>query len=74
MAYGIVSEQAIEPMYDTKSIFDICTELAARLGVEQEFTDGKTVRTGSARLSTTPAKTTPTSPRGTSGRNGNLST
>lgn len=41
MAYGIVSEQAIEPLYETKSIFDICTELAAKLDIEQEFTGGK---------------------------------
>lgn len=41
MAYGIVSQQAIEPMYETKSIFDICTELAAKLDLEEEFTDGK---------------------------------
>ncbi|MEW6906615.1 DMSO/selenate family reductase complex A subunit [Trueperella pyogenes] len=42
MAYGIVSSQAIEPMYETKSIFDICSALAAKLGIEKEFTGGKT--------------------------------
>lgn len=41
MAYGIVSQQAIEPLYDCKSIFDICTEMAQRLGTEAEFTGGK---------------------------------
>lgn len=41
MAYGIVSEQAIEPLYECRSIFDICTEMARRLGTEQEFTEGK---------------------------------
>lgn len=41
MAYGIVSSQAIEPLGECKSIFDICTGLAKELGVEQEFTEGK---------------------------------
>ena len=41
MAYGIISEQAIEPLYECKSIFDICTEMAKRLGTEPEFTEGK---------------------------------
>lgn len=42
MAYGILSEQAIEPLGEAKSVFDICTELAQRLGTEQKFTEGKT--------------------------------
>lgn len=42
MAYGIVSQQAIKPLYQCKSIFDICTELADRLGVKDKFTGGKT--------------------------------
>ncbi|MDO5723785.1 MAG: molybdopterin-dependent oxidoreductase [Flaviflexus sp.] len=42
MAYGIVSSQAIEPMYECKSIFDICTLLAEKLGTKDEFTGGKT--------------------------------
>lgn len=41
MAYGIISSQAIEPLYECRSIFDICVELSKRLGVEQEFTEGK---------------------------------
>ncbi|MGM0384772.1 MAG: DMSO/selenate family reductase complex A subunit [Actinomycetota bacterium] len=41
MGYGIVSSQAIEPLYECKSIFDICTEMAERLGTEPEFTEGK---------------------------------
>ncbi|MBD8063228.1 DMSO/selenate family reductase complex A subunit [Oceanitalea stevensii] len=41
MAYGIVSSQAIEPLYECRSIFDICTEMARRLGTEPEFTEGK---------------------------------
>lgn len=41
MAYGIVSTQAIEPLYECRSIFDICTEMAKRLGTEPQFTEGK---------------------------------
>ncbi|TRW44729.1 DMSO/selenate family reductase complex A subunit [Georgenia yuyongxinii] len=41
MAYGIISEQAIEPLYECRSIFDICTEMAKRLGTEPQFTEGK---------------------------------
>ncbi|MCM3662447.1 molybdopterin-dependent oxidoreductase [Georgenia satyanarayanai] len=41
MAYGIVSSQAIEPLYECRSIFDICTEMARRLGTEPQFTEGK---------------------------------
>ncbi|MDT3766641.1 molybdopterin-dependent oxidoreductase [Gleimia hominis] len=42
MAYGIVSQQAIKPLYECKSIFDICTLLAEKLGLKDEFTGGKT--------------------------------
>ena len=42
MAYGIVSSQAIEPMYECKSIFDICTEMAKKFGTEAEYTGGMT--------------------------------
>lgn len=42
MAYGIVSSQAIEPLYECRTIFDICTGLAKRLGTEAQFTGGKT--------------------------------
>lgn len=41
MAYGIVSSQAIEPLYECRSIFDICTDMAKRLGTEPAFTEGK---------------------------------
>ena len=42
MAYGIVSSQAITPLYECRSVYDICTELAKRLGTEAAFTEGKT--------------------------------
>ncbi len=41
MAYGIVSSQAIEPLYECKSVFDICTEMSKLLGTEAAFTEGK---------------------------------
>lgn len=42
MAYGIVSSQAIKPLYECRNIFDICAGLAKRLGTEKEFTGGLT--------------------------------
>lgn len=42
MAYGIVSTQAIEPLYECRPVYDICVDLAKRLGTEQAFTEGKT--------------------------------
>ena len=44
MAYGIMSSQAIEPLGECKSIYDICQGLAKALGpeIEQLYTEGKT--------------------------------
>lgn len=42
MAYGIVSSQAIEPLYECRSIPNICTEMSTRLGTEEAFTGGRT--------------------------------
>lgn len=41
MAYGIVSEQAIQPLWQCRSVFDICTEMAKKLGTEAAFTKGR---------------------------------
>lgn len=41
MAYGIVSTQAIDPLYECRTVYDICVELSKRLGTEQEYTQGK---------------------------------
>ncbi|MGI5951809.1 MAG: DMSO/selenate family reductase complex A subunit, partial [Brooklawnia sp.] len=41
MAYGIISSQAIEPMWECRSVYDICHDLSKLLGTEQEFTEGK---------------------------------
>jgi anaerobic dimethyl sulfoxide reductase subunit A len=42
MAYGIISSQAIEPLYECRPVYDICVDLAKRLGTEAEYTEGKT--------------------------------
>lgn len=41
LGYTVLAEKAIEPLYDCKTIYEMCTELAKRLGVEKEFTEGK---------------------------------
>ncbi len=41
MAYGIMSSQAIDPLYECRSIFDICSDLANKLGVGEKYTGGK---------------------------------
>ena len=33
---------AITPMYDCRSAYDICTGIAQRFGLEEQFTEGKT--------------------------------
>lgn len=42
MGYTIVNSQAINPLYEARGIYDICSELADKLGVLDEFTEGKT--------------------------------
>lgn len=42
MGYTVLSSQVIEPLYECKSAYDICAELAERLGVGDKFTEGKT--------------------------------
>lgn len=43
MGYAIMSSPAIEPMFECKHIYEMCTEVARRLGVEEQFTEGKTL-------------------------------
>ena len=40
--WSIWGAKAIEPLYDTKTGYDMCTEIARRLGIEEEFTQGRT--------------------------------
>ena len=41
MPYFIFASQAISPVFEARSIYDICTEVAKRLGIEKEFTEGR---------------------------------
>lgn len=42
MSYVIFAEQAIKPRFECKTIYEMTTELAKRMGVEQQFTEGRT--------------------------------
>ncbi|MDI9589038.1 MAG: DMSO/selenate family reductase complex A subunit [Gleimia sp.] len=42
MGWVIWGEKAIEPLYDSKTGYEMCTEIARRLGIEKEFTEGRT--------------------------------
>lgn len=42
MGYVLAGQKAIEPLFEAKTGYDICTELAKRMGVEAEFTEGRT--------------------------------
>ncbi|MBY5946177.1 DmsA/YnfE/YnfF family dimethyl sulfoxide reductase [Photobacterium rosenbergii] len=41
MPYFIYADQAIEPQFEARGIYEMCTEIAKRLGVEKEFTEGR---------------------------------
>lgn len=42
MGYVIFCQQAIEPFYESRSIYDICSSLAKRLGLLETFTEERT--------------------------------
>ena len=42
MAYVVFDEKCIEPVGESKSIYDICTGVAKAMGKEAEFTEGRT--------------------------------
>ncbi|MCU6670899.1 dimethylsulfoxide reductase subunit A [Enterobacteriaceae bacterium H4N4] len=42
MAYVIFADQAITPRFECKTIYEMTSELAKRMGVEQQFTEGRT--------------------------------
>lgn len=42
IGYAIYHQKAIEPMYECKSVYEITSSLAERLGFGQKFTEGKT--------------------------------
>ena len=41
MAYLIMCEKAIDPLFDSRPAFEMVTEIAKRLGVEKELTEGR---------------------------------
>ncbi|MGV8965858.1 MAG: DMSO/selenate family reductase complex A subunit [Cellulomonas sp.] len=41
-AYVIMCEKAIEPLFNSMPSYDICTGIAKKLGIEAEFTEGRT--------------------------------
>jgi anaerobic dimethyl sulfoxide reductase subunit A len=43
MGYVICNTQAIEPLFESRSIYDISTEIAKRLGLGDKFTEGRTL-------------------------------
>lgn len=42
MTYVIFTEQAIKPRFECKTIYEMTSQLAKRMGVEQQFTEGRT--------------------------------
>ncbi len=42
ISYVIFTDQAIKPRFECKTIYQMTSELAKRLGVEQQFTEGRT--------------------------------
>lgn len=42
MGWAIWGGKAIEPLHETKTGYEICTELAKRLGIDDAFTEGRT--------------------------------
>lgn len=43
LGYVILTEQVMPPLYECKTSYEVCTEIARRLGVEDEFTEGRTL-------------------------------
>lgn len=41
MGYAIFCDTAVEPLYETRSVYDMCAQIAKRLGVEETFTEGR---------------------------------
>ena len=42
LGYLIFADKAIEPLFETKSLYEMMSEVAKRMGSEQAFTEGKT--------------------------------
>ena len=42
MAFAAFTQKAIEPLFECRDVYDICADLAGRLGIRDVFTEGKT--------------------------------
>lgn len=56
MSYVIFTDQAIKPRFECKTIYEMTSELAKRLGVEQQFTEDVLRKAGCAICMNSPAK------------------
>lgn len=41
MGYTIFCDTAVAPLYESRSVYDMCVGVAKRLGVEEQFTEGR---------------------------------
>lgn len=44
MGYVIFAQKAIEPLFESRSVYDMCADIAKCFGVEQQYTEGRTRR------------------------------
>jgi anaerobic dimethyl sulfoxide reductase subunit A len=42
MGYIIYASKAVEPLYESRTVYEMCREVAKRLGVEDKFTEDRT--------------------------------
>ena len=42
IGFAMFTSKAIEPLFECRTVYDMCTEIASRLGVEEQFTEGRT--------------------------------
>ena len=42
LGYAIFCSKAIDPLFETRTVYEMCTEIAQRLGVEEQYTEGRT--------------------------------
>jgi len=42
MAYAIFEQKVIEPLFESRDIYTVCADVAKRLGVGEQFTEGRT--------------------------------
>ncbi|WMW63934.1 DMSO/selenate family reductase complex A subunit [Nitratidesulfovibrio liaohensis] len=42
MGYVVFAQKAIEPLFESRSVYDMCADIAERLGVREQYTEGRT--------------------------------